>query len=76
MIQPLSHEWTCHRWGGTGVYWSWKNPGPLCLRCVGLGDLEFLPSGDDLLTRRAKANSARSAVVVRFSRSRAVSHHG
>jgi len=40
------------------------------LRCVGLDDLEFLPAGDALLTRRVKAKRARSAVVVRFSRSR------
>lgn len=44
--------------------------GPLCLACVGLGDLEFLPAGDALLTRRAKAKSARHAVVVRIDRSR------
>ena len=47
-----------------------ETPGPACLRCVGLGDLEFLPAGDTLLTRRARANSARHAVVVRFSRTR------
>jgi hypothetical protein len=47
-----------------------EKEGPACLRCVGLDDLEFLPRGDALLTRRAKAGSARSAVVVRFSRSR------
>src|SRR5438093_835211 len=47
-----------------------ENPGPACVRCVGLGDLEFLPAGDALLTRRAKAKSARSAVVARFSKSR------
>ena len=47
-----------------------ENPGPACLRCVGLEDLEFLPAGDALLPRRVKAKSARSAVVVRFSRSR------
>jgi hypothetical protein len=35
-----------------------------------LDDLEYLPSGDALLTRRAKTKSVRSAVVVRFSRSR------
>ena len=70
VIQPLSHEWTCHRCGGTGGLLVMENPGPACLRCVGLDDLEFLPAGDALLTRRVKANSARSAVVVRFSRSR------
>jgi hypothetical protein len=47
-----------------------ENAGPACLRCVGLEDLEFLPSGDALLTRRVKAKSPRSAVVVRFSRAR------
>jgi hypothetical protein len=43
---------------------------PLCLSCVGLSDLEFLPSGDAALTRRATKYSDRVAVVVRFSRSR------
>jgi hypothetical protein len=47
-----------------------ENPGPACLRCVGMDDLEFAPSGDALLTRRLKAKSSRSAVVVRFSRTR------
>jgi hypothetical protein len=47
-----------------------ETPGPACLRCVKLDDLEFLGAGDALLTRRAKAKSARWAVVVQFSRSR------
>jgi len=47
-----------------------EDPGPACLRCVGLDDLEFLPAGDALLSRRVKAKSTRCAVVVRFSRSR------
>ena len=47
-----------------------EDAGPACLRCAGLDDLEFLPAGDALLTRRAKAKSARFAVVVRFSRTR------
>ena len=47
-----------------------KGRGPACLRCTGLYDLEFLPSGDALLTRRAKAKSARHAMVVRFSKTR------
>jgi hypothetical protein len=70
VIRPLNDEWTCHRCGGTGDLLVMENPGPACLRCVGLGDLEFLPAGDALLTRRAKAKSAQSAVVVRFSKSR------
>jgi hypothetical protein len=44
--------------------------GPLCLRCAGLDDLLFLASGDAALTRRARAKSERSAVVVRWSRTR------
>ena len=43
---------------------------PLCLPCARLGDLEYLPAGDAALTRRATRYSERTAVVVRFSRSR------
>jgi hypothetical protein len=70
VIQPLKDAWQCHRCGGSGDFLMMENAGPACLRCVGLDDLAFLPAGDALLTRRAKAKSARSAVVVRFSRSR------
>jgi hypothetical protein len=42
----------------------------LCLQCAGLGDLEFLGAGDAAMTRRAKKYSQRSAVVLKFSRSR------
>lgn len=70
VIQPLHDEWRCHRCGGTGDLLMMENPGPACLRCVGLDDLQFLPAGDALLTRRVKAKSTRYAVVVRFSRTR------
>ncbi len=70
VIAPLHDSWTCHRCGGTGGLLIMENPGPACLTCAGLGDLEYLPAGDALLTRRAKAKSPRHAVVVRFSRSR------
>src|SRR6202007_253942 len=70
VIQPLHTEWTCHRCGGTGDLLMMETPGPACLRCVGLDDLEYLPAGDAMLTRRAKAKSKRCAVVVRFSRTR------
>ena len=70
VIQPLNTEWACHRCGGGDGLLIMEPPGPACLRCGGLDDLEFLPSGDALLTRHAKANSARFAVVVRFSRTR------
>jgi hypothetical protein len=68
-IQAL-HEWTCHRCGGTGDLLMMEDAGPACLGCVGLGELVFLSAGDALMTRRAKAKSARRAVVVRFSKSR------
>jgi hypothetical protein len=70
VIQPLNDSWKCHRCGGTGDLLVMENHGPACLRCAGLNDLEFLPAGNALLTRRAKAKSPKHAVVVRFSRSR------
>ena len=42
----------------------------LCLPCARMDELEFLPAGDAALTRRAAKYSDRTAVVVRFSRSR------
>ena len=70
VIQPLNDAWKCHRCGGTGDFLVMENPGPACLRCVGLDGLVFLSAGDALLTRRVKAKSTRHAVVVRFSKSR------
>lgn len=69
-IQPLTAGWSCHRCGSSGDLLMMEAQGPACLACTGLDDLEFLPAGDALLTRRAKANSPRQAVVVRFSKSR------
>jgi hypothetical protein len=43
---------------------------PICLSCADLDHLEFLPSGDAALTRRARKHSHLSAVVVRFARAR------
>ena len=43
---------------------------PLCLPCARFDNLEYLPAGDAALTRRSVRYSERSAVVVRFSRSR------
>src|SRR5579863_1703348 len=47
--------------------WNWSSRSAFNAR---LDDLEFLPSGDTALTRRATKYSGRVAVVVRFSRSR------
>jgi hypothetical protein len=70
VVQPLKGDWACHRCGGSGNFLMMENSGPVCLRCMGLDDLAFLPAGDALLSRRVKARSTRFAVVVRFSRSR------
>jgi hypothetical protein len=70
VIQPLNDDWKCHRCGGSGNFLMMQNEGPACLPCAGLGDLVALPAGDAKLTRRAKARSARHAVIVRFSKTR------
>ncbi|MBW6457294.1 MAG: DUF2293 domain-containing protein [Trueperaceae bacterium] len=41
-----------------------------CLACADLDHLAFLPAGDAALTRRARAHSTLSAVVLRWSRAR------
>jgi hypothetical protein len=47
-----------------------EGKGALCLSCADLDHLEFLPSGDPALTRRAKQASALWAVVLKWSRAR------
>ncbi|HKO96162.1 MAG TPA: DUF2293 domain-containing protein [Pyrinomonadaceae bacterium] len=47
-----------------------ENKGALCLSCADLDHLEFLPTGDAALTRRARKHSSLSAVVLKFSRAR------
>lgn len=42
----------------------------ICLACADLDHLEFLPSGDAALTRRARKHSTLSAVVLKWSRAR------
>ena len=43
VVQPVNKEWKCHRCGGGGGLLMMGDPGPACLRYVGLDDLEFLP---------------------------------
>ncbi|XVU28754.1 DUF2293 domain-containing protein [Actinoplanes sp. CA-054009] len=66
-----AREFTCTACGQTGAgMLMMEDGGPICLACADLDHLEFLPAGDAALTRRAKAASRLSAVVVRFNRSR------
>jgi hypothetical protein len=47
-----------------------KEKTALCLSCADLDHLEFLPSGDAALTRRARKHSGLSAVVLKWARAR------
>ena len=69
VISP-HNAWTCATCSGTGDFLLKDKAGALCLDCADLGHLEFLPSGDAALTRRATKASRLSAVVVRWSRRR------
>ncbi len=55
---------------GSGAFLLMEAEQPLCLPCARLDDLEYLAAGDATLTRRATKFGERTAVVVRFSRSR------
>jgi hypothetical protein len=67
VVSPV-RDWTCSACGGTGDLLIMDEPSPLCLGCAEMDHLVYLPAGDAALTRRAKAASRLSAVVVRFSR--------
>ena len=66
VISP-HNAWTCASCGDTDDFFLKGNAGALCLDCADLGHLEFLPSGNAALTRRATKASGLSAVVVRWS---------
>ena len=70
VVSPVK-DWSCSVCGTDDGGWLiMEDSGPVCLTCADMEHLVFLPSGDATLTRRAKAASGLSAVVVRFSRSR------
>ena len=69
VVQSVS-EWSCAACDGSGHLLIMDERGPLCLTCAELDHLVFLAAGDAALTRRARAASQLSAVVVRFSRAR------
>ncbi|MGV0872034.1 DUF2293 domain-containing protein [Mycolicibacterium sp. XJ879] len=66
VISP-HNAWTCDSCDEPGDLLLKNKAGALCLDCADLGHLEFLPSGDAALTRRARKASRLSAVVVRWS---------
>jgi hypothetical protein len=62
--------WACASCGDTDDFFLKDKAGGICLDCADLGHLEFLPSGDAALTRRATKASRLSAVVIRWSKTR------
>ena len=58
------NAWECESCGDTGGFLLRGKAGGVCLDCADLGHLEFLPSYDAALTRRARKASRMSAVVV------------
>ena len=70
VVSPLG-DFTCSACGeGQGGWLMMEDDAPVCMVCADMEHLVFLPGGDAALTRRARAGSRLSAVVVRFSRSR------
>ena len=70
VVSPLN-DFTCSVCGvEQGGWLIMEDDRPVCLAWADMSHLVFLPSGDAALTRRAKAASRLSAVVVRFSRAR------
>lgn len=67
------HDGKCSECGAEffrGNFIRVEDGNPLCLDCVDLGHLEFLPRGNVAVTRRATKHSPLRAVVVKWSRSR------
>jgi hypothetical protein len=70
VVSPVN-DFTCSLCGAQDGSWLiMEDSGPVCMACADMAHLVFLPSGEAALTRRAKASSRLSAVVVRFSRAR------
>jgi len=69
-----NREGTCGECGTALARSAWihldQAKGALCMPCADLDHLEFLPTGDAALTRRAKQASTLWAVVLKWSRSR------
>ena len=66
-----SKEFTCTECGAlSGGLLIMEDAGPVCMICAEMDHLVLVAAGDAALTRRAKAASRLSAVVVRFSRAR------
>jgi hypothetical protein len=69
-----SRESKCDQCGKAMPQGSWitlvPEDGARCMACADLDELVFLPSGNAALTRRARAHSVLSPVVLKWSRAR------
>jgi len=73
VVFRVRRDATCAECGddlGGGRMLRREGDGVLCLACADLDSLEFLPTGNAALTRRARKYSTLQAVVVEWSRSR------
>ncbi|MES5822850.1 DUF2293 domain-containing protein [Streptomyces sp. RG80] len=71
VVQPLRRKQCAECRVGPLPLLALEEGAPRCLDCADLGHLVFLARGDTALTRRAREESALSAVVVRFNRRKA-----
>ena len=73
VFMTVSETAACHDCGedvSRGEFLIQEKDNVICLRCADLDHLEFLPSGDAAMSRRARKHSPLSAVVVQFNRRR------
>jgi hypothetical protein len=73
VVFMIRRETKCAECGdelGSGRWIRVENDEALCLACADLDHLEYLPSGNTALTRRATKHSPLRAVVVQWSRAR------
>jgi hypothetical protein len=66
-VMAAQNAFECESCGDRRDFLLKGKAGGVCLDCANLGHLEFLPSGDAALTRRARKASRLSAVVVCWS---------
>ncbi|BBZ62513.1 DUF2293 domain-containing protein [Mycolicibacterium monacense] len=66
-VVSAEHARECELCGAAGDFFLRGRTSGVCLDCADLGHLEFLPSGEAALSRRARAASRLSAVVVRWN---------
>lgn len=73
VVLVAPNAWTCASCGirsTAGEFQYLEGDKPLCLSCSDFDHLEFLPSGNAALSRRAKQESTLAVLVMRFNKRR------